>query len=69
VDDDFDDGYGDPSDYGMTQADFDTATSIGQAVPSQVMKIIIAQAIANSIAQPQSWTEQIQRNRHIKLRS
>lgn len=50
--DDFDDGYGDPSDYGMTQADFDTATSIGQAVGSG-NEDSIAQAIANSIAQPQ----------------
>lgn len=50
--DDFDDGYGDPSDYGMTQADFDTATSIGQAVGSG-NEDNIAQAIANSIAQPQ----------------
>ena len=49
--DDFDDGYGDPSDYGMTQADFDTATSIGQAVGSG-NEDSIAQAIANSIAQP-----------------
>jgi hypothetical protein len=49
---DYDDGYGDPSDYGMTQADFDTATSIGQAVGSG-NEDNIAQAIANSIAQPQ----------------
>jgi len=48
----YDDGYGDPSDYGMTQADFDTATSIGQAVGSG-NEDSIAQAIANSIAQPQ----------------
>jgi|TARA_E500000178_G_scaffold325461_1_gene352833 hypothetical protein len=50
--DGFDDGYGDPSDYGMTQSDFDTATSIGQAVGSG-NEDSIAQAIANSIAQPQ----------------
>jgi len=52
VDEDFDDGYGDPSDYGMSQSDFDTATSIGQAVYSG-NDDNIAQAIANSTAQPQ----------------
>jgi len=30
--DDFDDGYGDPSDYGMSQQDFDDASAIGQAL-------------------------------------
>ena len=49
--DDFDDGYGDPSDYGMSQSDFDTATSIGQAVYSG-NDDNIAQAIANATAQP-----------------
>tara|TARA_A100001015_G_C14600162_1_gene560124 strand:- start:222 stop:461 length:240 start_codon:yes stop_codon:yes gene_type:complete len=52
VDEDFDDGYGDPSDYGMSQADFDTATSIGQAYSSG-NDDNIAQAIANATAQPQ----------------
>ena len=52
MDEDFDDGYGDPSDYGMSQSDFDTATSIGQAVYSG-NDDNIAQAIANSTAQPQ----------------
>ena len=50
--DDFDDGYGDPSDYGMSQSDFDTATSIGQAVGSGNQDSI-AQAIANATVQPQ----------------
>ena len=52
MDEDFDDGYGDPSDYGMSQADFDTATSIGQAYSSG-NDDNIAQAIANATAQPQ----------------
>jgi len=47
-----DDDYGDPSDYGMTQEDFDTATSIGQATFSGNQDNI-AQAIANAVAQPQ----------------
>ena len=52
MDEDFDDGYGDPSDYGMSQSDFDTATSIGQAYSSG-NDDNIAQAIANATAQPQ----------------
>jgi hypothetical protein len=47
-----DDLEGDPSDYGMTQDDFDTATSIGQATFSG-NEDNIAQATANAIAQPQ----------------
>jgi hypothetical protein len=47
-----DDLEGDPSDYGMTQEDFDTATSIGQATFSGNQDNI-AQAIANAVAQPQ----------------
>ena len=49
--DDFDDGGGRPEDYGMSPSDFNTATSIGQAVYSG-NDDNIAQAIANATAQP-----------------
>ena len=51
--DDFDDGYGDPSDYGMSQQDFDDASAIGQATYSGDSDQL-AQAIANSTARTRS---------------
>ena len=51
--DDFDDGYGDPSDYGMSQEDFDDASAIGQATYSGDSDQL-AQAIANSTARARS---------------
>lgn len=51
--DDFDDGYGDPSDYGMSQQDFDDASAIGQATYSGDSDQL-AQAIANSTARARS---------------
>jgi hypothetical protein len=51
--DGFDDGYGDPSDYGMSQQDFDDASAIGQATYSGDSDQL-AQAIANSTARARS---------------
>ena len=51
--DDFDDGYGDPSDYGMSQQDFNDASAIGQATYSGDSDQL-AQAIANSTARARS---------------
>ena len=51
--DGFDDGYGDPSDYGMSQEDFNDASAIGQATYSGDSDQL-AQAIANSTARARS---------------
>ena len=48
----FVDDYGDPSDYGMTQEDFDFATNVGQQTGG-FGDDNTAQSIANYIAQPQ----------------
>ena len=50
--DSFDDGGGSPEDYGMTQADFDFATNIGQQTGG-FGDDNTAQEIANYLAQPQ----------------
>ena len=51
-DDSFDDGGGSPEDYGLTQADFDFATNVGQQTGG-FGDDNTAQEIANYLAQPQ----------------